>query len=200
MSEVVHQLREWYESAPEGSTHFIVCVDQMDWSIFPVYVREDEDARKRVAEEKAKPLQSVKEVYRLDYSFDKQFVIDRCFTYELPLDGYDDHVLTAASELELDIIDPGIFPLQIDRLIRAERARRSAHASEKRRRLEDAGYDARKKIVGLVALDFPSTETDGGASGPSPIDATRAREEVDPPGVPPAPDASPSPFEDGSEP
>lgn len=45
--------------------------------------------------------------------------------------------------------------------------------------------------TGLSAFT-PNRKTDGEAPGPSPIDATRARQDVDPPGVPPAPGASPS--------
>lgn len=200
VNEVVSQLREWFESAPDGSTHLIVCVDEMDFTFFPVYVETGEDPRGRVGEEKSKPLQNVKEVYRLDYSFDKQVAEHRCFTYELPLDGYDDHVLEATAALELDIVDTGLLALQVDRVIRAERARRTAKAMAKRQEHIDAEYDARKKVerldrvMGGITADEISreTETDGEAPEPSLIDATIAREDVDPPGVPPASGASPS--------
>lgn len=57
-----------------------------------------------------------------------------------------------------------------------------------------ARWTGRRLLALLARAAFTlNRKTDGEAPGPSPIDATRAREEVDPPGVPPAPGASPSP-------
>lgn len=77
-------LRGWFESAPEGATHMVVALDEIDGGCFPIYVGQAEDARRRAKQENEKPLQRVMEVYRLDYSFDKQVAEYRCFTYDHP--------------------------------------------------------------------------------------------------------------------
>jgi hypothetical protein len=82
------RIRGWFEAAPEGSTHMITVCDEIDGGFFPTYVKADEDARQRAKQENDKPLQRVMEVYRLDYSFEKQVSQHRCFTYERPEPDY----------------------------------------------------------------------------------------------------------------
>lgn len=192
-------LRSWFDGAPPGSTHMIVVTDELDWSSCPVYVAEAEDVRLRHQEEKHKPMQRVMEIYRLDYSFDKQVDKHRCFTYELPPDGYDDHVLAAAGAIADSSLEQArLSTAELVVLCRAEIARRRAAVERAAEKEAFARYTSDARQARLDRL-HDSTQKDGQAAGPSPNETTSARQDVDPPGVPPAPAACPSPIEDDPE-
>lgn len=75
-------LRRWLEEgAAKQATHMIVVVDTFDYVDFPVYVMPGEDAKARAAEELARPMQRVMEVYNLGRSFEEQLNEHRAFNY-----------------------------------------------------------------------------------------------------------------------
>ncbi len=192
-------LKQWFVEAPKGSTHMIVAVDEFDWSTYPVYVAEGEDVRKRHQEEHLKPLQRVMEVYRLDYSFDKQVDRHRCVVYALPPDGHDDRVLAVVAAIDDTSLELGrLTAAEAVAICRVERARRLAAvelaaAVQVGQRYEEMKRGARVAAHAPSTPDHPKAETDGEAAGPSPSETTTA--EAGPASVePPAPAASPSPI------
>jgi hypothetical protein len=189
-------LRAWFEEAPEGSSHMVVAVDEFDWSTYPVYVPEGEDIRRRHRELHEAPMARVMEVYRLDYSFDKQVELHRAVVYELPLDGYDDQVLAAASAISPASLDRGeLGPAEVLALCRAEIARRRAR---------DAAKEAAEAALRCESMDrqarvesHTQPQIDGEAARPSPSDAN-APGEGPLESSPSARVASPSPSEQSS--
>lgn len=188
----VEMIKQWFGEAPTGSSHMIVAVDEFDWSTYPIYVSDGEDVRKRHAEEHRKPLQRVMEVYRLDYSFDKQVVQHRCCVYDLPPDGHDDRVLEVCAALSLESLERArLSALEVARVCRVELARRRAAEARQADRWASDRYEFGKRQKRFDDLTR-SSETDGEAPGPSPIDATEGQGEVDLLAEPSAPGASPS--------
>lgn len=125
----LHELRGWFDAAPEGATHMIVVCDEFSWEDHPVYVFPGEDVRQREKEERGKPLATVMEVYLLAYSFYKQAALKRAFIYELPLDGHDDRVLELLHQVPIDALGRGVAegaPF-VAALFRAELDRRHAY-------------------------------------------------------------------------
>lgn len=154
MAATRQDIEQWFVEAPGGSTHMIVATDEMDWSDFPVYVGAGEDARQRYEQENQKPLQRVMEVYRLDYSFEKQWVQRRCKVFELPPDGHEDKVLAACRAIDEGRLERGeLSKEEMIQICLAESGRR-LDALERRaeaRRLEAYAEGKRARNREIIA-------------------------------------------------
>lgn len=85
VSTSVQELGRWFdEGVAEGATHMVVVCDRYDHTDFPVYVRPGQDAAEVVAEERAKPLQQVMEVYCLTMERSAQLAEPRAFHLDPP--------------------------------------------------------------------------------------------------------------------
>lgn len=77
-------LRHWFrEGEADGYTHMIVVCDTFDYEDFPVYIKAVNAgiAQKRAADEDAKEMQKVMEVYNLKMSLDAQMAEHRAFNF-----------------------------------------------------------------------------------------------------------------------
>ncbi len=73
MSTSPKELARWFqEGVKQKATHMIVVCDTFDYSDYPVYVKEGEDARKMAEENSKKNMQKVMEVYNLSMSMTAQ--------------------------------------------------------------------------------------------------------------------------------
>jgi hypothetical protein len=77
-------LTSWFdEGVKQGATHMIVACDTFDYDDYPVYVRPDEDVRKREETIRNSSMQRVMEVYKLDPAQrDAQLSEQRAFHYD----------------------------------------------------------------------------------------------------------------------
>lgn len=150
----IAMLRQWFNEAPPGTSHMIVAVDEFDWSNYPIYVAEGQDIRKQHEIEKQKPMQRVMEIYRRDYSFEKQVQAHRCFVYELPPDGYDDHVLDAVRAIAPSSLNQGrLTREEMLVLCRTEIARRRAANDRAKEKAASERYMERKRQDRVERLD-----------------------------------------------
>ncbi len=67
----------WLNQRPEGATHMIVFCDTFDHEDYPVYVRADEDVRKKL--EEVHPMRRVMEVYNYSLPLQSQLNERRAF-------------------------------------------------------------------------------------------------------------------------
>jgi hypothetical protein len=78
-------LARWFDHGIEhGATHMIVVYDTFSGEDFPFYVMPDENVREVVAEQKARTMQHVMEVYALHLDKIDQLAEYRAFHYESP--------------------------------------------------------------------------------------------------------------------
>lgn len=73
MATTVQMLEDWFDrGVSQGATHMIVVCDTFDWSDYPVYVSDGEDARTVAQRYGNESMQRVMEVYDLRKPRDKQ--------------------------------------------------------------------------------------------------------------------------------
>lgn len=63
-------------------THMIVACDTWDYEDYPIYVRENEDVRKKASEINSDPFGRVMEVYSVNHPMDGQLAERRAFNYD----------------------------------------------------------------------------------------------------------------------
>lgn len=82
MGTTKEDIKEWIKRGKDdGATHMIVVVDTFDWEDYPVYVKADEDCRKKYDSYNGKEMQRVMEVYDLRIDIPTQLNTHRNFKF-----------------------------------------------------------------------------------------------------------------------
>jgi hypothetical protein len=82
MGTTKEDIKEWIKYGQETkATHMIVVCDTFDWEDYPVYVKADEDCRKKYDSYNGKEMQKVMEVYDLRLDIPTQLNTHRNFKF-----------------------------------------------------------------------------------------------------------------------
>lgn len=83
MATTKEDIKEWIKQGKaQGATHMIVVCDTFDWEDYPVYVKPDEDVRKRYdSYASGANMQKVMEVYNLSKNIETQLKTRRNFEF-----------------------------------------------------------------------------------------------------------------------
>lgn len=137
----VEVIEQWYDAAPKTATHMIVICDDSTLEHYPMYIEPGHDARELVSEYAVggHPQQRVMEVYLLGWNKEHQLATWPAAFYEKPLEAYDADVLAVLGDLGLVELElaakqwPGLWA----KLVKAELARRRAHAEWRARAIQN---------------------------------------------------------------
>lgn len=82
MAATKQDISGWFDvGVAQGSTHLLVVCDTYDWEDYPVYAKDDDDARKQYQKFHHSNMQKVMEVYDLKKPMAPQMRGGRVFNY-----------------------------------------------------------------------------------------------------------------------